>query len=113
MDSKIGDQINACHANSPNGSAQGNALMHAIAAKTEALKPALFYVPWAVANNVHTDTINNDVINDLLGYVCDNFTGEKATACDERHQHKKVENQQPSHQQHHLKKKIVDYVNEF
>lgn len=81
MNADLADEITTCHANSPYGSAQGNALMHAIAQKTAALTPAHQYVPWVVADGQHTEEINDAVTDDLLAYVCKNYQGEKAAAC--------------------------------
>ena len=37
--------------------AEGNALMHAIANRTEGLNPAHKYVPWIVVDGVHTEEV--------------------------------------------------------
>ena len=50
---------------------------HAIAVQTAALSPAHTYVPWVVADGVHSDDINNAVYSSLLKYVCDNYKGTK------------------------------------
>ena len=57
--------------------------MSTIASNTDALNPKHNYVPWVVADGVHTDEINDAITDDLLGYVCQNFQGEKAAACDQ------------------------------
>ena len=63
----------------------GNALEHKIALATEALKPAHQYVPWLVADGVHTDAIQNAVGSNLLGYVCKMYKGSKvAAACNDQ-----------------------------
>ena len=63
----------------------GNALEHKIALATEALKPAHQYVPWLVADGVHTDAIQNAVGSNLLGYVCKTYKGaKKAAACNDQ-----------------------------
>ena len=56
---------------------------HEMALKTEALQPAHQYVPWVVANGQHTDDIQNEIMDSLLNYVCNNYTGpNKSKACD-------------------------------
>ena len=82
-----GPEINTCHASSPSGSDEGNALMHSIAVRSEeAFKnkgdSPYQYVPWVVADGVHSEAINAAVTSDLLAYVCKNFKGEKTAACD-------------------------------
>merc|ERR1712166_758509 len=63
---------------------QGNALEHKVALATEALSPPHGYVPWLVADGVHTDDIQNAAGDNLLGYVCKNYKGvNKAKACDQ------------------------------
>ena len=48
---------------------------HEIAEATEALSPSHTYVPWVVAQGVHSDDVQNAVQSNLLKYVCDNYTG--------------------------------------
>ena len=40
--------------------AEGNALMHAIANRTEGLNPAHKYVPWIVVDGVHTEEVKQN-----------------------------------------------------
>ena len=64
-------------------SQEGIDLEHANAELTNALSPAHQYVPWLVDNGVHTDDIQSAMEDDLLGYVCANYTGpNRAAACD-------------------------------
>ena len=79
MNDDLVSEIMTCYGDSPYGSALGNQLMHAIAEKTATLNHN--YVPWAVVDGTHTENINDEVTDDLLGYVCKNYTGEKAAAC--------------------------------
>ena len=83
----LAPEINTCHNNSPQGSDEGNTLMHNIAIRSEeAFKnkgdSRYQYVPWVVADGVHSEAINQAVTDDLLAYVCKNFKGEKTAACD-------------------------------
>ena len=58
----------------------GNALEHKIAMAT----PNHNYVPWIVVDGQHSDTLQNSVGSNLLGYVCQNYKGaNKAAACDQ------------------------------
>ena len=82
-----GPEINACHASLPGGSDEGNTLMHQIAQRTFEAFQRLGdspndYVPWAMVNGVHSEAIQKAVTNDLLKYVCQNYEGNKAVACD-------------------------------
>ena len=84
----LGSEINSCHASSPDGSDDGNAFMHTIALKTKEISKvenwgdsSNFYIPWVVADGVHNEHIQLQVTIDLLGYVCDNYQGKKAAAC--------------------------------
>jgi len=62
----------------------GNALEHKQALQIEALSPPHTYVPYVVADGVHTDAIQNAAGDNLLGYVCQNYKGaHKAAACDQ------------------------------
>jgi interferon, gamma-inducible protein 30 len=83
----LAPEIITCHASKPAGSDEGNALMHSIAVRSEeAFKDKgdspYQYVPWVVADGVHSEAINQAVTDDLLAYVCKNFKGEKTAACD-------------------------------
>ena len=68
--------INKCHNNSPNGSKEGNRLMHEIAEKTAALDPPHHYVPWVVVDGEHVEDLE-----DVFAYVCERYDGEKPKAC--------------------------------
>jgi interferon gamma-inducible protein 30 len=65
--------------NLPNGGAditqcttstQGNEWQHDIAVATENLSPAHKWVPWIVVNGVYDDDNADDVMSDMLGFVC-------------------------------------------
>jgi len=60
---------------------KGNALMHKAAMKTSALSPPHKYVPWIVANGVHTDAIQQSAQSDLLKFVCEMYKGTKPKEC--------------------------------
>ncbi|OQV23946.1 putative Gamma-interferon-inducible lysosomal thiol reductase [Hypsibius exemplaris] len=59
----------------------GNELEHRMGLKTEALNPALNWVPWIVVNGVHNGTIQGEAVSDLLKLVCDTYTGARPKAC--------------------------------
>ena len=61
--------------------AEGNALEHQIAQKTDALSPAHQYVPWITVNGVHTNEIQNKVTSNMLQYVCSLYSGTKPAQC--------------------------------
>lgn len=71
--------IDKCHS-----SAQGNALEHEMALKTNALNPPHYFVPWITLNGKHTDEIQNEATFDLLGLVCDTYQGTKPDACQKK-----------------------------
>ena len=50
--------------------AEGNRLEHAMGAKTESLDPPHHYVPWIVVDGEHTDQIQNQAMDNLVGLVC-------------------------------------------
>lgn len=60
---------------------QGNALMHKAAVKTDALNPPHKYVPWVVANGVHTEAMQEAAQKDFLKFVCDMYKGTKPAEC--------------------------------
>ncbi|KAJ7412303.1 gamma-interferon-inducible lysosomal thiol reductase [Willisornis vidua] len=59
----------------------GMALMHQNAQLTEALDPPHQYVPWIVINGKHTDELQAQAENSLLGLICHLYQGEKPEAC--------------------------------
>jgi len=61
--------------------AEGNALMHAIANRTEGLNPAHKYVPWIVVDGVHTEEVEQKAMADLAGLVCSLYKGAKPVQC--------------------------------
>jgi len=63
---------------------EGNALMHQNALKTQGLKPSHTYVPWLTMNGKHTDEIENGLMDDMLSYVCNAYTGTKPAECSKR-----------------------------
>ena len=69
---KNGDDIVSCY-NGPDAIKYE----HAIALQTAALSPPHKYVPWVVADGVHSDDINDAVYDSLLKYVCTNYKGTK------------------------------------
>merc|ERR1719503_88026 len=67
-----GDDIVSCY-----NSEDAIKYEHALALKTDALSPSHQYVPWVVADGVHSDDINDAVYDSLLKYVCTNYKGTK------------------------------------
>merc|ERR1712012_1523397 len=61
--------------------AEGNALMHVMANRTESLSPAHNYVPWIVEDGVHTDQVEKKAMADLAGLVCELYKGTKPVLC--------------------------------
>ena len=55
--------------------------MHAIATKSQTI--GYDYVPWVVANGEHSEEINDAVTTDMLAFVCKQYKGQKAAACDD------------------------------
>jgi interferon gamma-inducible protein 30 len=51
----------------------GNDLQHANAVLTEQLNPPHNYVPWVTLNGVHTEDINNEALEDLVGLICNAY----------------------------------------
>jgi len=64
--------------------AEGNALQHQMALKTNALNPPHQYVPWFTMNGYHSTEIQNQLSTNMLAYVCDMYTGVKPNACSQR-----------------------------
>mmetsp|Transcript_8224 Transcript_8224/g.12630 ORF Transcript_8224/g.12630 Transcript_8224/m.12630 type:complete len:258 (-) Transcript_8224:149-922(-) len=61
---------------------EGNALMHEMATKTLGLDPPHEYVPWLVADGVHSENIQNDIMDSLFNYVCSVYKGpNKSEKC--------------------------------
>lgn len=63
------DQITAC-----THSRLGNELQHANAVRTENLKPAHQYVPWITLNGEHTEEMEKQAEQDLIGLICKSYT---------------------------------------
>ena len=60
----------------------GNKVQHDIAVQTENLQPSHQYVPWVVVNGAHDTNVENQVMNDMLSYICQNYKGTvKIAAC--------------------------------
>lgn len=60
----------------------GNKIQHDVATRTESLQPSHQYVPWVVVNDSHDSDVENQVLNDMLSYVCQNYKGTvKIAAC--------------------------------
>ena len=53
---------------------EGNRLQHEVGLVTERLKPAHQYVPWIVVDGVHDANVEDAILNDLLGYLCQDQT---------------------------------------
>jgi len=70
------DPISSCY----NGS-QGNHLQHEVAEATDALNPPHKYVPWVLGNGVHNNEVEEAMLSDLLGWVCESYKGSKPVAC--------------------------------
>ena len=69
--------ISACY----NGS-EGNFLEHQMAQRTDALKPQHQYVPWIVVDGVHTEEIQNKAEQNLIGFICQQYKGQRPSECD-------------------------------
>ena len=56
--------------------------MHQNALLTNNLDPPRKYVPWYVAQGVHSDDITKEIKINLFNFVCSNYTGpNKSPAC--------------------------------
>ena len=64
--------------------AEGNALMHEVANRTDSLSPSHNYVPWVVVQGQHTDDLEREAMNDLVGMVCGLYQGAKPVQCNSR-----------------------------
>ncbi|XP_055343009.1 uncharacterized protein LOC129591395 [Paramacrobiotus metropolitanus] len=64
-------------------SSEGNQLEHTMGVRTESLDPKLTFVPWMVINGIHTASMQSRALYDLLGLICDTYTGPKPAACNE------------------------------
>ena len=62
------DQVTAC-----THSRLGNQLQHAYAVQTGDLKPEHQYVPWITLNGEHTDDMQKQAEQDLIGLVCKSY----------------------------------------
>ncbi|KAG7168232.1 Gamma-interferon-inducible lysosomal thiol reductase-like 2 [Homarus americanus] len=60
-------------------SVEGENLLHEVAVEQEKLKPALYYVPWILVNDVLDG--DGESQDNLKKVVCDNYTGTKPEAC--------------------------------
>jgi len=77
IDIAIMDAIHSCVI-----SKEGNRYEHAMAVKTESLQPPHTYVPYVVANGVHTEQIQTAVTQSLFDYVCHTYQGsQRSTQC--------------------------------
>lgn len=54
----------------------GNEIMHSVAEKTNSLNPTHTYVPWVVVNGVHDDEIEDQILDNMLNYICNNYNGD-------------------------------------
>jgi len=65
---------------------EGNTLQHQVALDTANLKPSHQYVPWIVINGEHNDQDEQQIEDDMIGYVCQHYAGaEKIDVCTQRH----------------------------
>lgn len=64
---------------------KGMKLEHEMALKTNALEPPHKYVPWVTINGKHTEKINQRAQRNLLGLVCDYYTGTKPKECEQQY----------------------------
>ena len=58
----------------------GNKLEHEMALKTETLDPPNQYVPWITVEGVHTEKIQNEAEDDLVGLICKTYKGSSKPA---------------------------------
>jgi len=64
------------------GSDLGNMVQHEVAVKTESLQPPRDYVPWIVVNGQHDTNIEDQILQNMVGYICKNYQGDvKIDAC--------------------------------
>lgn len=59
----------------------GEKLMHEYAVKTGSLNPPHKYVPWIVINGEHTEELEQEAFDDLVGLVCKLYSGKKPDEC--------------------------------
>ena len=59
----------------------GEKLMHEYAVKTGSLDPPHKYVPWIVINGEHTEELEQEAFDDLVGLVCKLYSGKKPGEC--------------------------------
>ena len=59
----------------------GEKLMHEYAVKTDSLNPPHKYVPWIVINGEHTEELEQEAFDDLVGLVCKLYSGKKPGEC--------------------------------
>jgi len=72
-------------------SSMGNKYEHEFAVKTNNLTPKHGFVPWVTLNGQHTWQIQDRAGDDLIGLICDTYTGTKPHAC-RVHQNSRKEN---------------------
>lgn len=48
----------------------GVGIMHEIAVKTESLNPSHAYVPWITVNDEHSEENENEIIENMLQFIC-------------------------------------------
>ena len=60
----------------------GNKVQHEVAVKTETLDPPKSYVPWIVVNGEHNVDAENQIFENMVGFICKNYKGDaKIDAC--------------------------------
>ena len=62
-------------------STEGNLLEHDMAVATNALNPPHNYVPWLVGNGQHNEELEDDMLTNLMEWVCQTYEGVKPHAC--------------------------------
>lgn len=69
---------------------EGNNLEHKMAVQTSVLNPPHKFVPWITLNGNHTDEIQNQAETDLIGLICNTYTGSKRPpACTKYSNHRR------------------------
>lgn len=62
------EQVTAC-----THSRLGNQLQHAYAVQTDSLEPPHTCVPWVTVNGQHTDEMEKQAEEDLIGLICTSY----------------------------------------
>ena len=60
----------------------GNKVQHNNALLTEQLNPSHTYVPWITVNDVHTEELEQEALNDLVKLICETYMdSDKPSVC--------------------------------